>query len=325
MKQTISVVLCTYNGSRYLREQLDSILGQTCQPLEIIIQDDHSSDDTWAIVTEYAAKHAFIKVYRNKVNIGVNANFFAAMHRTIGDYIAISDQDDIWKPEKLEFQQKAIAGKMLCSAFSKPFSSDGFPVSWDSRLPNYHLLRVLYLGVLPGHTLFFDRRLLSYLPEGDKCPYFYDWQLQVVAAAAESIVFLPETLVNWRRHTEAVTATAPTTKALGGGVRYFLTTLLHHGTLQKYIRIRFQYIDGMLARLPFCTESLQKGREMASLQCRHLDFWKWFRFTVFCVKNRKYLFHSRGSHPCLLVLRALYYPFSCGWYYRGVLRTKNDF
>ena len=74
-RKKISVVMCTYNGEKFIREQLDSILQQTVSVDEIIIQDDCSTDGTYDILLEYEQKYSSIKIYRNSQNIGINANF----------------------------------------------------------------------------------------------------------------------------------------------------------------------------------------------------------------------------------------------------------
>ncbi|MBR3733340.1 MAG: glycosyltransferase, partial [Bacteroidaceae bacterium] len=154
----ISVVMCTYNGERYLREQMDSILRQTYPVEEIVVQDDGSTDGTMQILEEYAQHNPLVKVFSNDSGQhGINANFFSAMRRAKGDYIAISDQDDIWELDKLRLQAEAIGDKILCSGFSVPFSADGFPVQVDWRRPCLHLLRNCYLSEMPGHTMLMRR------------------------------------------------------------------------------------------------------------------------------------------------------------------------
>jgi len=99
----ISVVLASYNGSKFIKEQLDSILNQTYKAFEIICVDDCSSDDTYKILEEYKNKYPdIIKVYKNDKNIGSKATFSKAIEYANGEYIALSDQDDWWYPEKLE-------------------------------------------------------------------------------------------------------------------------------------------------------------------------------------------------------------------------------
>ena len=112
--KTVSVIVCTYNGEQYLREQLDSILLQTYPIRELIIQDDGSTDGTVQIAKEYEAGHPQVKVYLNEHNLGFNANFETAAMRATSDFIAIADQDDVWYPAKIEKQVAAIGDKDIC-------------------------------------------------------------------------------------------------------------------------------------------------------------------------------------------------------------------
>lgn len=98
-----SVAIATYNGSRFLREQLDSIIHQTILPNEVIISDDASSDETIEIVESFARSAPFdVKVLRNGANLGYSQNFSRALQACSGDVVFLSDQDDVWLPEKIE-------------------------------------------------------------------------------------------------------------------------------------------------------------------------------------------------------------------------------
>ena len=97
----ISVVIATYNGERYLKQQLDSILSQTILPKEIILVDDGSTDTTVAILREYAVDERFLLLL-NEQNIGYIRSFEKGMLHATCSLIALSDQDDIWLPHKLE-------------------------------------------------------------------------------------------------------------------------------------------------------------------------------------------------------------------------------
>src|SRR5258706_6364561 len=98
----VSVVMCTYNGGRFVAEQLESICGQTYDKLQIIIVDDASTDNSYEIVKQHADKDKRIQPYQNDNNIGVNLNFNKACKLATGDLIAIADQDDIWERTKIE-------------------------------------------------------------------------------------------------------------------------------------------------------------------------------------------------------------------------------
>ena len=98
----ISVVMATYNGEKYIKEQMESILAQSLQYFEFIICDDCSTDSTVQILNEYAARDKRIKVFVNEHNLGFKKNFEKAISFCSGDYIALSDQDDIWTKDHLE-------------------------------------------------------------------------------------------------------------------------------------------------------------------------------------------------------------------------------
>src|SRR5258708_7526568 len=103
----ISVALCTYNGERFLPEQLASIAKQTRLPDELVVCDDHSMDRTVAIVQEFAAAASYpVRVFENKSNLGFAANFERAIRLCDGDLIALCDQDDIWYPHRLDCSEQ---------------------------------------------------------------------------------------------------------------------------------------------------------------------------------------------------------------------------
>ena len=94
--------MCIYNGEKYLKEQLDSIINQTYTNIELIIVDDCSFDKSREIVKEYKKKYDFIKLFENDSNLGLVKNFEKSISLCTGEYIALSDQDDIWEYSKLE-------------------------------------------------------------------------------------------------------------------------------------------------------------------------------------------------------------------------------
>ena len=99
----ISIAMATYNGARYLRAQLQSFVDQTRQPDELIIKDDCSTDGTETIVREFGKTAPFkVEFHRNQQNLGYCGNFNAALMRATGDLVFLSDQDDVWFPEKIE-------------------------------------------------------------------------------------------------------------------------------------------------------------------------------------------------------------------------------
>ena len=103
----ISVALCTYNGERFLPQQLESIAQQTRLPDELIACDDRSTDGTVSILRGFAASAPYpVRIYENEHNLGSAANFERAIRLCGGNLIALSDQDDIWYPNRLERSEK---------------------------------------------------------------------------------------------------------------------------------------------------------------------------------------------------------------------------
>ena len=93
--------MATYNGGKYLREQLDSILTQTITDWELVVCDDCSKDSTVEILTSYQEQDDRIKIFVNEKNLGFKKNFEKAIGLCSGDYIALADQDDIWHENHL--------------------------------------------------------------------------------------------------------------------------------------------------------------------------------------------------------------------------------
>src|SRR6185437_17068937 len=105
MRLSTSIVLCTCNGARFLEAQWDSLLAEERPPDEIIVHDDVSSDDTWALLGGLSARAEErgirVRLIRNERNLGYVANFEAALRDASGDLLFLCDQDDAWHPEKL--------------------------------------------------------------------------------------------------------------------------------------------------------------------------------------------------------------------------------
>lgn len=99
-KLAISVCMATYNGQKYLREQIDSILCQLSEDDELVISDDHSTDETVEIIRSYDDRR--IRLYSNELAKGVTHNFENALNKSKGDVIFFADQDDVWLPTKIE-------------------------------------------------------------------------------------------------------------------------------------------------------------------------------------------------------------------------------
>ncbi|MDR0732816.1 MAG: glycosyltransferase [Dysgonamonadaceae bacterium] len=252
MTKKVSVVMCTCNGAKYLREQIETIIHQTYPVYELIIQDDCSTDNTLEILKEYAAAHSYISVYQNITRLGVNKNFFSAMERAMGDYIAVSDQDDIWELDKIEKQMATIGDNRLSFHISKPFSEGNAPIFFDDRIFNYGIERTIFVNCIPGHTMLLKKELISMIPEESKDKFTYDWLLQIVAVAYGKISFYRQALVHQRRHYNAVTYTKPmpTKFNIFNSITTVFRTLLLYIELRKPLLERFEMKYRLLKSIP---------------------------------------------------------------------------
>ena len=208
----VSIALCTYNGSRFLAQQLDSLLSQTHPHLEIVVVDDASTDDTVAILERYARLDRRIDISINAVNVGFAQNFDRALTRCRGVFIAPCDQDDIWLPEKISALVAAIdehPGAALAYCDSTLVDEQGTPTGQRMSdivpMPSTDDPVAFAFGnCVSGHAMLFRRELMrSVRPV--PAEFFYDWWIAAVAASAGGIVCVPRSLVLYRQHGANVT------------------------------------------------------------------------------------------------------------------------
>jgi len=308
-KGTVSVVICTYNGEKYLREQLDSIIKQTYPIYEIIASDDGSTDSTLSILNEYAERYPIIKVYENKDHTcGINSNFFNSMRRATGDFIAISDQDDIWELDKIECQVNNIGDNYLVTGISWNFTKDGSFAYNDPRKPNYHLLHLLFSG-FPGHTILISRDFFEKLPvEHDIYKTsMYDVDLAIAAAAFDKLTFVDKILVRHRKHSSAITSGdySECLPSMVNGWHILFWSIKNYYKAKPYAKIRFK------SRLAFI-EELNPKTKVAS---QAIDLLKaeladgslaYIRLTILCIKYRKLMFWVKGGGLKYLIKSVLY-------------------
>jgi len=212
----ISIALCTYNGGRFLAEQLASIGAQTRPPDELVVCDDASADDTVAIARAFAARAPFrVRVEVNPTNLRSTANFARAIGLCTGDVIALSDQDDVWLPHKLDTLARALAAAPDAGfAFTNAAVVDdrlvplGYTL-WDAirfgRAEQERFRRGgAFAGLLrkyrvTGATMAFRtayRDLILPIP----CDWVHDAWIALVIAAVAPCVPVAECLIRYRQH-----------------------------------------------------------------------------------------------------------------------------
>lgn len=209
MIPTISIALCTYNGEAYLARQLESLFGQTFTDFELVAVDDGSSDNTVAILNDYASHDARLRVFANASNVGFRRNFEIAMRRCRGAFIAPCDQDDIWLPTKLAVLLDCISDHALAYCDSELVDDKGASLgvrisSKANMLSGDDPVPFIFANCVSGHALLVRRsvveRALPIPPE-----FFHDQWLAAVAATNGGIVFCNRVLVHYRQHGANVT------------------------------------------------------------------------------------------------------------------------
>lgn len=319
-KRHVSVVLCTYNGAQYLAEQLDSILQQTYPIDELIVQDDGSTDETVNILKRYAKTYPIIKYTVNATNLGYNRNYFSAIAHATCDYVAISDQDDIWEKDKIERQMASIGDNWLSSGFSKPFANDpSIKIHFDDRLPNCTLERMMYIGMTPGHTMLIRKEMIEKIPNLEKWIdyYTYDKLIQMVAAAYEKVQFCPFILVNQRRHLSAATYGKPENyqRSFCNILRTLQRVWGFYRELRPAMRDYFTKTHELIASIAADTQCKKEAEKMALYQSQD-TFTAYLKLTVSCIRLRNRIFHTKEKRPLVSLIRAVLFPITCSDYFR---------
>lgn len=201
----ISIALATYNGEMFLPQQLDSILLQSYTNLEIIICDDRSTDSTRDILNHYAQNDQRIQLFFNETTLGLVKNFEKALSLCSGEYIALSDQDDIWEKGKIQSLIRHIGNASLIH--SDAILIDATEVVFASSYSHYSH-KILYKDIfsyllgnnVTGCTSLFSRQLLELALPFPKGIFVHDWWLALCAYKHEGIVYCNQPLIRYRQH-----------------------------------------------------------------------------------------------------------------------------
>ena len=215
--KSISVIIATYNGSKYIRQQLDSILDQTLKPDEIIICDDNSTDDTVSIIKPYL-NNPVIKLLVNTTGLGVVANFKkAAQHANQGNWIVFCDQDDMWVPEKLERLKSEmllidddhtpalVYSDLTVIDKQNNIIADSFWAKLNISPTKLNFGILLYGNVITGCTMIINYPMAQEFFLMDAKDALHDEWLALIAYSFGKVTAINEKLVLYRQHESNVT------------------------------------------------------------------------------------------------------------------------
>lgn len=198
----ISVCMATYNGEKYLREQVDSILLQLGKEDELVVSDDGSKDSTISILQSYNDPR--IKIFYNEGNHGVNGNFENTLRNASGDYIFLSDQDDVWLSGKVEKCMDALSDcdcvihdAIITDGNLNPTSKTIFQMVNARKGVLHNWIHNGYLGC----AMAFRREILkSVLPIPNNMPMFHDIWIGTLAGLKYRVRFIDFKGIKFRRH-----------------------------------------------------------------------------------------------------------------------------
>lgn len=213
----VTILLATYNGETYLRQQLDSLLNQTHKELFILISDDLSSDRTPGIIKEYEKRYPNqIKSLKNiKASGSPQNNFFRLLSSADDDYIMLCDQDDIWLPHKVEVTLKEMKQMELKWGNDLPLLVHGDLSVTDeegairqnsmARFQNIavhdnRFTHYLVENNITGNTVMINRSFLSFLTYIPKQCMMHDWWLGLLASCFGKISYIDQPLLLYRQH-----------------------------------------------------------------------------------------------------------------------------
>lgn len=274
---TVSVVMCTHNGMEFIEDQLESILSQSYPPSELIVSDDNSTDGTLEFVTEYVnnyiATHPALATMKfqtisNVPALGVTKNFEAAIAVASGDLIALSDQDDVWMPEKILHMAKEFDESrklLLLHSDAELVDSRGNNLGmglldalsatrWEKKLAlkGNEFPILLRRNLVTGATTIFRNELVTLtLPVPPE--FLHDEWFALVAASEGQARLIPKKLVKYRQHSSNVVGV---TKL---GLRHAIGRVLFPRTERN--KVLLDRAKALVGHPYFCEHSSRSGQK----------------------------------------------------------------
>lgn len=292
----ISVAMTTYNGEKYLQEQINSILEQSEKDIELIICDDCSTDNTFKILLEYSEKDKRVQVYRNEQNLGYAKNFEKTISLCSGAYIALSDQDDIWLPNHLEVLLKHLNNTNCSLVGGNAILVDSNNKDLNCKLINNNNLpintvdfntMVLFRNIFQGAAILFERDVLKKaLPFPNNMKY-HDWWLALVASEIKGVNYINIPVLRYRQHGNNVSGEHKKDSFKVKVLKFFKSDIKENSTKVLTVLEPFYNISSNKKNVKLSLEYARncKERKLASLHF----FGKYYKKIYFNESYFKYL------------------------------------
>lgn len=289
----VSVVLPTYNGEKYLEEQLRSLMDQSYHNLEIIIVDDKSTDNSLKIINNLASIDNRIKVYANSRNLGLVPNYLKGASLARGEFICVCDQDDYWRKDRIELLRSlleedeenmmAYSDIEICDEDLKPIrSSLGFN---ETRLRKGYLRELSFLKNVTTHMMVRKKVNDMMTIVSDDAPFMHDHLMLILSAGLGKIVYTKEKLIKYRQHS-------------GNQIGAFYPSVINKDTIISELTQKIEYFR----KSPFKGLKLDLDRMEEFCEClrsggilKRASFIEYYLF----LRNNRLLDKSLGCLECL--------------------------
>lgn len=286
---TISVVMTTYNGEKYIIEQLQSILDQTRRPDQVVICDDGSIDNTISLISNFIYKNRLENWYveQNSSNLGWRRNFFNATSKATGDIIFFSDQDDIWYSDKIEIMANLMIQKQMSCLYAEKDIIDAKGQYLEDRQEKKYYTREI--TQIPLLYSFYDLKTLGCcmcvckklaelyqnlkFPEGG-----HDSQCGRLAVLTGALWHLDQPVIKYRIH-------GNNTSGISGQASFGQSS---KDSRMKEIETSIRWMERLLKVLVLDNEKQQLLYDCLNFQKKRLGFFKKSTPIIYIIRNMKY-------------------------------------
>ena len=271
MYNKIAVILSAYNGEKYIREQIESIMEQSFTNFDLFIHDDGSSDATPKIIKAFADRYENIHIIVEKKKLGYPACFIEMLKVIDGyNYYAFSDQDDVWEEFKLHEAVNCLEladnsqPVLYYSAVNYTDSNLNFTrgsrfAEGKESICKLSLQQLLFGGEAMGMTFVFNKQAKDALVQANTANSFKDWFLKIYCATCGQVYYNPHPSAKYRRHEAAVTNASNPARKIERYVGQIKEIYLEKNTFKTQQKI-LNYIDAV------CPERiLKENKELFEL------------------------------------------------------------
>ncbi len=289
MNQKLTILISTYNGEKYLKEQIDSLYNQTCKEFQIIVRDDGSTDNTIEILKRYD-----IEIIDSDDNLGAKESFAKLLEFALGNndsnYFMFCDQDDVWENNKIEKTLKKM--KMMEERYSNtPILIHTNLSVVDEKLNlinnsfwNYEYInpklnslnRLLLRNTVTGCTIMINKKLAQFSLPIPQNTIMHDWWIGLVASKFGKIAYLDEPTIKYRQHENNAIGAKKQKKIniFKYAVKLFLVFKKEHRVSLKNINIQIIQAKAFLDRFEDKVDTKTKNMLIDFISLKQKKFWQ---------------------------------------------------